>query len=194
MLWNHLSFTIALGEKIAIVGRSGSGKSTLLHCLGLLEQPDKGDIILDNHPVRFLTEAKRCALRNACIGFVFQHHHLLMDFTALENVMMPLWIRDGYHSDFKEATSLLNRLGLGKRLHHRPAELSGGERQRVAIARAIISHPKLILADEPTGNLDAESESWVMEAFQSCVDKKSALILVTHDKALASQMQRIIEL
>ena len=188
-IWKDLSFSVPQGAQIAIVGRSGSGKTTLLNCLGLLENPDQGDIILQGQATRHLSESAKTQLRNTFIGFVFQHHHLLSEFTALENVMMPLWIQSGQKTASDPAKQLLERLGLGNRLHHIPAKLSGGERQRVAIARALIMKPKLLLADEPTGNLDFETAESVMQQLREVVRaEQAAFLLVTHDKTLAESM------
>lgn len=194
-IWQNLSFMVPEGQEIAIVGRSGSGKTTLLNCLGLLEAPDEGDIILQGQSTRYLSEASKTKLRNTFFGFVFQHHHLLSEFTALENVMMPQWIQTGYITCSKPAQALLEKMGLSHRLHHTPATLSGGERQRVAIARALIMKPKILLADEPTGNLDFETAENVMKHLRAIVrSEKAALLLVTHDQKLAATMDAQIVL
>ena len=190
-VWNGLSLRVMPQEQVAIVGRSGCGKSTLLQCMGLLEQPSSGDIFFEGKRVNKLPEHQREKIRNESIGFVFQHHHLLNDFSALENVMMPLWIQGGLDQSTAFAKSLLIEMGLGGRLEHRPGQLSGGERQRVAIARALVNRPKIILADEPTGNLDANSAELVWMQLQTAVKNQgAALILVTHDKGLADRLDR----
>lgn len=192
-IWQNLSFVIPESAQIAIVGRSGSGKTTLLNCLGLLENTDGGDILLQGQSTHSLSEKVKTTLRNEFIGFVFQHHHLLFEFTALENVMMPLWLQAGQITSTKPAQELLERLGLQDRLHHTPAKLSGGERQRVAIARALIMKPKLLLADEPTGNLDAQTAHQVMQQLREVVrSQHAAFLLVTHDATLADSMDHKI--
>lgn len=194
-IWENISFVLQEQEKLAIMGRSGCGKSTLLQCIGLLEEATKGDIYLSGKRVNTLTDTQKCQLRNQMIGFIFQHHHLLNDFSAIENVMMPIWITQGTQASKAFAKSLLIELGLGDRLEHRPAQLSGGERQRVAIARALVQRPKLILADEPTGNLDAKNAISVWHAFESVIKSHgTALIMVTHDRELANRLDRIYSL
>lgn len=191
-----VDLTIEAGEQVAILGQSGSGKSTLLHILGLLDQGTSGNItILDEIP-SVLNDEKRAQFRNQNIGFIYQFHHLLMEFTALENVMMPRLIAgDDKLNAEQAATRLLEKVGLSHRLHHRPSQLSGGERQRVAIARALVNEPKLVLADEPTGNLDKKNAQQVFELFLD-INKSlnTTLVVVTHDQQLAEQFGRVIQL
>ena len=184
-----LDLDIREGETVAIMGPSGAGKSTLLHLIGALDRPDQGRVEVGGQDVSSLDGEKAARFRNETIGFVFQFHHLLMDFTALENVMMPMWIRAGRTSDVSgQARQLLEGVGLGDRIHHRPAQLSGGEQQRVAIARAIANQPKLLLADEPTGNLDEESARQVSDLlFDLNRHRGLTLLIVTHNPDLASR-------
>lgn len=190
-----LDLTVQAGERIAIVGSSGSGKSTLLHLLGGLDTPTTGEVWLGDVCLTSLNEAKRAKLRNQHLGFIYQFHHLLPEFTATENVAMPLLMRDDI--SIKQATSraneLLEQVGLNHRLHHRPSELSGGERQRVAIARALVTRPKLVMADEPTGNLDDDNAQAVFELLTQLQSSLGmALLMVTHDRQLASQADRML--
>lgn len=186
---NGLNLTVNKGERIAIVGTSGSGKSTLLHILGGLDVPTSGEVWLQGQLVNNLNETERGNLRNQYLGFIYQFHHLLAEFTAIENVAMPLLMRPNVPiSEARErAVNLLKKVGLEHRLTHRPSELSGGERQRVAIARALVTQPSLILADEPTGNLDYANAQAVFEILSELqADFGTALLMVTHDRQLAS--------
>ncbi len=192
-----LDLTVHAGERIAIVGSSGSGKSTLLHLLGGLDTPTTGEVWLKGACLNQLNETRRGELRNRHLGFIYQFHHLLAEFNATENVAMPLLMRADVSIKEAErrANALLERVGLGHRLHHRPSELSGGERQRVAIARALVTEPALVLADEPTGNLDDENAAAVFELLtelQSSIGM--ALLMVTHDRQLAARADQILEM
>lgn len=191
---NEINLNIERGEQVAIVGTSGSGKSTLLQLLGGLDVPSSGEVIVDNADIASLSDKARGYLRNRALGFVYQFHHLLSELTCLENVMMPLLIRgDKSRSAAQQATSILEKVGLGDRLQHKPAELSGGERQRAAIARAMVTKPLCVLADEPTGNLDQHTAKKVHELMVS-LNKElgTSFVIVTHDLELASQMDRTL--
>jgi lipoprotein-releasing system ATP-binding protein len=191
-----IDFSIYQGDRIAIVGPSGSGKSTLLHLLGGLDQPTSGQVLAHGQDWQQLTEKQRCALRNQAFGFVYQFHHLLPEFTALENVAMPLVIGKLSIKDaYARAEHILNEVGLRSRLDHKPAQLSGGERQRVAIARALVHRPQCVFADEPTGNLDQTTANQVFELMLKLNQTlKTALVIVTHDQRLAQQMDIIMTL
>ena len=182
------------GEMVALVGPSGSGKSTLLHISGLLEHQADGDVIINGTPSRALNDDKRTALRRTSMGFVYQYHHLLPEFSALENVIIPQMVAGKSKSEArKRATSLLERVGLGARLDHRPAKLSGGEQQRVAIARALANSPTLILADEPTGNLDVHTAQNVFDMLAQLVrEEKVAAMIATHNLEIARRMDRAV--
>lgn len=191
-----IDLNINKGERLAIIGPSGSGKSTLLHLLGGLDQPTSGDICINEVNWRTISEKQRCQVRNQRLGFIYQFHHLLPEFTALENVAMPLLISGmNVHKARKQSSDLLDNVGLMHRKEHKPAQLSGGERQRVAIARALVHQPHCVLADEPTGNLDQATAAKVFDLMLDLNKQmNTALVIVTHDQQLARRMDRVLML
>ncbi|WP_294912776.1 lipoprotein-releasing ABC transporter ATP-binding protein LolD [Tatumella sp. UBA2305] len=192
----NVSFTLQPGEMAAIVGSSGSGKSTLLHLLGGLDSPTSGDVLFKGQSLNQMSSSAKAELRNRELGFIYQFHHLLPDFTALENVAMPLLIGKKNSSEaLQRATEMLAAVGLEKRASHRPSELSGGERQRVAIARALVNRPSLVMADEPTGNLDARNADAIFQLLGELNQiQGTAFLVVTHDLALAKRLNRQMEM
>lgn len=189
-----VNLQVQLGERLAIIGASGSGKTTLLQIMGGLDEPDEGEVFINGEAMHGTDETVKGDLRNRNVGFVYQFHHLLPEFTAEENVAMPLMIRrEPRVSAIAMARTLLGRVGLGERLQHKPGELSGGERQRAAVARALITRPPLVLADEPTGNLDSGNGGHVLELLLELNQElKTSLVVVTHDHSIAARMDRIL--
>ncbi len=189
---NGVTLSVKRGERVAIIGRSGSGKTTLLHLLGGLEQPSSGRVQLLQHDLGAASESERSRLRNRHMGFVYQLHHLLPEFTALENVSLPVVLGGGSIADAeRDASELLRRVGLGERLQHKPAELSGGERQRVALARALVTRPAVVLADEPTGNLDRDTAESIHQLIVELNESLgTSFIIVTHEERLAALAHR----
>lgn len=190
-----VNLDIKAGEMVALVGPSGSGKTTLLQIAGLLDGADSGEVIINGQATSAMKEAARTRIRRDAIGFVYQFHHLLPEFTALENAAMPLLIAGEKDTAYAKAESLLASLGLADRVMHTPSALSGGEQQRVAIARALIHQPALLIADEPTGNLDTESAAMVFEHFmQACRQQQLSVLMATHNPDLAAKMDRVVQM
>jgi lipoprotein-releasing system ATP-binding protein len=191
-----VDLTVREAERLAIIGTSGSGKTTLLQIMGGLDDPTSGEVLVNGQSIANIDEKDKSALRNQFIGFVYQFHHLLPEFSAMENVAMPLLIRRLRKDEaMQQAADLLSRVGLGERLDHKPGELSGGERQRAAVARALITRPKLVLADEPTGNLDAGNGQHVLQLMLELNQElNTSLVIVTHDHSIAGQMDRVLVL
>ncbi|GLR70156.1 lipoprotein-releasing ABC transporter ATP-binding protein LolD [Agaribacter marinus] len=192
----NVNLHVSNGEMLAILGSSGSGKSTLLHIMGTLDEADAGELIFDKQNLLDLSANQQAAFRNEHLGFVYQFHHLLPEFSALENVAMPLFIANKNKSEaLDRASTLLTKVGLAERTNHKPYQLSGGERQRVAIARALINEPSIIMADEPTGNLDADTSQSIVDLIKDInATSGTAFVIVTHDQSIASQLDRTLKL
>lgn len=193
---NNVSIEVGKSEIVSIVGPSGAGKSTLLHLLGGLDKPDSGSVLIDNTDMLKLPAKKQAQFRNTHIGFVFQFHHLLPEFSAVENVCIPLWIKGlGKKEATEQARDILNIVGLGHRMENKPSELSGGEQQRVAIARALVNKPSVVMADEPTGNLDTENAHHIHQLFLDLRDKLGqTFVMITHNDALARMTDRTLHM
>lgn len=193
---SHLNMSLNSHELLAITGRSGSGKSTLLHILGTLEKPSDGRVLFEGQDIHQFNANKQAQFRNEQLGFIYQFHHLLAEFTAIENIMMPLLIAGVNKVKAKSrALNILNQVGLKDRAHHKPSQLSGGERQRIAIARALVNEPALVLADEPTGNLDSENAQAIFSLLGELRDQQgTSFVVVTHDNQLANKLDRVVNL